>query len=57
MQAVAPARLHYQCRFVGMLRRSPQPPRAAQAFRECLLEAHAAGATDAAASAPAVSRA
>ncbi|WP_198972687.1 LysR family transcriptional regulator [Xylophilus sp. ASV27] len=43
MQAVAPQRLRYECQFVGMLRRSPQPSRAAQAFRECLVQAHAGG--------------
>ena len=40
MQAVAPARLHYTCDFVSVLRRSPQPPRAALAFHQALLAAH-----------------
>ena len=40
MQAVQPAQFFYRCQFVSVLRRSPQPPRAAQAFAQCLLEAH-----------------
>lgn len=40
MQAVRPALLRYHCQFVSVLRRSPEPPRAAQAFHACLLEAH-----------------
>ena len=40
MKAVSPGQFHYKCNFVGMLRRSPQPSRIAQAFWECLLEAH-----------------
>ena len=40
MQAIAPQRFHYLCRFVGVLRRSPQPSRATQLFHECLLIAH-----------------
>jgi DNA-binding transcriptional LysR family regulator len=40
MQAVLPAQFHYRCQFVSVLRKSPQPPRAAQAFAQCLLEAH-----------------
>jgi DNA-binding transcriptional LysR family regulator len=43
MRAVAPQRLRYECRFVGILRRSPRPARAALAFRDCLVAAHAAG--------------
>ena len=42
MQAVAPEQLHYTCDFVSVLRRSPQPPRAALAFHQALLAAHAA---------------
>lgn len=42
MQAVRPARFFYPCQFASVLRRSPAPPRAAQAFARCLLEAHAA---------------
>src|SRR3990167_4635567 len=40
MQAVRPAQVVYRCQFVSVLRRSPQPPRAAQAFAQCLLQAH-----------------
>jgi DNA-binding transcriptional LysR family regulator len=40
MQAVLPAQFFYPCQFVSVLRKSPQPPRAAQAFAQCLLEAH-----------------
>jgi LysR family transcriptional regulator, transcriptional activator for bauABCD operon len=43
LQPVLPARFRYECRFVSVLRRSPQPPRAAQLFAECLARAHAAG--------------
>ena len=41
MQAVRPELLRYECRFVGLVRRSPAPSRAAQAFGECLVRAHA----------------
>lgn len=41
MQVVKPAQFKYQCNFVAMLRRSPQPSRVVQAFWNCLLEAHA----------------
>ena len=40
MQAVLPAQFHYRCQFVSVLRKSPQPTRAAQAFAQCLLDAH-----------------
>ncbi|MDD0815428.1 LysR family transcriptional regulator [Curvibacter sp. HBC28] len=40
MQALAPERLQYSCQFVSLLRRSPQPGRAAQCFYECLVKAH-----------------
>ncbi len=40
MRAVQPRRLHYQCEFVSVLRRSPRPPRAALAFHRALLRAH-----------------
>lgn len=43
MQAVAPRRFRYACRFVSVLRRSPEPSRAAQLFQECLAAAHAKG--------------
>lgn len=42
MQAVAPSRFHYDCRFVSLLRKSPQPSRATRAFAQCLITAHAA---------------
>ncbi|SFE06465.1 DNA-binding transcriptional regulator, LysR family [Paracidovorax konjaci] len=41
LQAVRPDLLRYDCRFVGLVRRSPAPSRAAQAFGECLVQAHA----------------
>ena len=40
MQAVQPAQFFYRCQFVSVLRKSPQPTRAAQAFAQCLLDAH-----------------
>lgn len=40
MQAVQPAQFFYPCQFVSVLPKSPQPPRAAQAFAQCLLAAH-----------------
>ena len=40
MRAVNSALLHYACDFVSVLRRSPQPSRAAQSFHQCLLQAH-----------------
>ncbi len=40
MKAVRPKVLHYTCDFVCVTRKSPSPPRAAQAFRDCLLDAH-----------------
>ncbi len=42
MRALRPELFFYACEFVSVLRRSPQPTRAAQAFAECLREAHAA---------------
>ena len=42
MQAVQPALFFYPCQFVSVLRRSPAPPRAAQAFAQCLQVAHGA---------------
>lgn len=46
MQAIAPERFRYTCRFVSVLRRSPQPSRATQLFHDCLLQAHAASPAD-----------
>jgi DNA-binding transcriptional LysR family regulator len=40
LRAVSPRRFRYACRFVSLLRRSPQPSRAAQLFNECLVAAH-----------------
>ena len=42
LRAVNPAVLRYRCDFVSVLRRSPQPSRAAQAFHRALVQAHAA---------------
>ena len=47
MQAVAPARFHYECQFVSLLRRSHQPGRAAQLLQDCLIQAHTAPHTPA----------
>ncbi len=41
MQAIRPEQFHYQCQFVAMWRLSPAPSRVAQAFIDCLLQAHA----------------
>ena len=41
MQAVHPELLNYYCDFVSLVRKSPQPSRAAAAFNQCLLDAHA----------------
>ncbi len=40
MQAVRPALFNYHCEFVGLVRRSPAPSRAAQCLQRCLTEAH-----------------
>lgn len=40
MRAILPSRFHYACSFVALLRRSPQPARAAAMFHECLVECH-----------------
>ena len=40
MQAVQPARFRYVCQFVSLVRRSPAPARAVQAFAQCLAQAH-----------------
>ncbi len=44
MRAVQPARFHYECGFVSLLRRSPKPSRAVLAFHDCLVAAHAPSA-------------
>ena len=41
LRAVSPRLLNYGCRFSCIRRRAPAPLRVAQAFRECLLQAHA----------------
>ncbi|HET8746087.1 MAG TPA: LysR family transcriptional regulator [Ramlibacter sp.] len=41
MRAVQPRRFRYRCRFVSIMRRSPEPSRAAKLFSECLRLAHA----------------
>ena len=40
MQAVQPDQFHYECKFVSLVRRSPAPSRATQAFQDCLARAH-----------------
>ncbi len=40
MQAVKPEAFRYACQFVSLVRRSPEPSRAAQAFQRCLAVAH-----------------
>lgn len=40
MQAVKPEEFRYACQFVSLVRRSPEPSRAAQAFQRCLAVAH-----------------
>lgn len=40
MQAVSPKRFRYACSFVSLLRRSPEPSRAAQLFADCLVASH-----------------
>ncbi len=42
LRALRPDLFFYDCEFVSVLRRSPQPARAAQAFAACLRAAHAA---------------
>ena len=40
LRAVAPELLQYRCRFWCIRRRAPAPLRIAQAFQDCLLQAH-----------------
>jgi LysR family transcriptional regulator, transcriptional activator for bauABCD operon len=40
MRAIAPERLYYSCRFVSVLRRSPEPTRAIRLFWKHLLAVH-----------------
>ena len=48
VRAIRPEVFRYDCRFVSVLRASPAPSRAAQAFQQCLVEAHATASTQAA---------
>lgn len=41
MPAGQPALFRDSCQFASLVRSSPQPLRAAQAFHECLVKAHA----------------
>ena len=41
MRAIRPEVFRYGCDFVCVMRKSPAPARAAQAFRDCLVRAHA----------------
>lgn len=43
MQAIAPRRFRYSCRFACLLRKSPQPSRATRLFADCLVAAHSDG--------------
>jgi DNA-binding transcriptional LysR family regulator len=40
MRAIAPELLRYDCQFLAITRRSPQPSRATQLFHACLAQAH-----------------
>jgi DNA-binding transcriptional LysR family regulator len=42
LKALAPRRLHYDCRFVAIHRPKPELGRSAALLRDCLLQAHAA---------------
>ena len=42
MRVVNPALFRYVCNFLGILRRSPEPSRAARVFQTCLIAAHQA---------------
>ena len=41
MRAVNSVLFRYSCSFFGILRRSPEPARAARVFQQCLVQAHA----------------
>ncbi len=43
--AIQPARFFYHCDYFGIVRRSPQLPRAARLFHECMVQAHSASQT------------
>ena len=40
MRAVSPAQFAYQCHFSAIVRRSPEPTRAARIFHQCLVDVH-----------------
>ena len=40
MRAISPLQFAYQCHFSAIVRRSPEPTRAARIFHRCLLDAH-----------------
>ncbi len=40
MRPLRPDEFHYLCQFLAILRRSPEPSRAARVFQACLLQAH-----------------
>ena len=42
MQAIAPARFHYDCAFFAITRHAPAPARATRLFHQCLAQAHGA---------------
>ena len=46
LRAIQPDRFRYDCRFVSVMRRSPQASRAARLFAECLNQAHRQGPPD-----------
>jgi DNA-binding transcriptional LysR family regulator len=41
MRALRPDLFRYTCQFLAIVRRSPEPSRAARVFQACLLQAHA----------------
>jgi DNA-binding transcriptional LysR family regulator len=46
MRAIQPELFQYSCSFFSIVRRSPQPSRAARAFQDCLLRAHSVSRAD-----------
>ncbi len=42
MRALQPALFRYSCQFLAIVRRAPEPARAARLFQACLLQAHGA---------------
>ena len=43
MRALHSALFHYECQFLTILRRSPEPSRSARVFQACLLLSHGVG--------------